>query len=337
MDSASVNHADASRIMQLSTAYWDSQLLLSANRIGLFSLIEQGHHSAAEIAAATGLAEHPAGLFLRALVALGLLQLTESGFDNTPAGRAMLVEGGDAFMGNSFSYVDDLYGVWGQLEQALREDRPQLPPADYLGDDPERTRHFVYAMHDRALGTARTLVDLVDLSGCRSLLDVGGGPGTYSALLVRRYPELRSQVLELPGVAAIAENILADMGVADRVNTLHGNYHDTDFPDDCDVILISGVFHRENPAGCRALIDKAFAALPVGGQLIVADVMTDASGCQPPLAALFGLNMLLTAEEGTVHSDADVSGWLNSAGFESIGVQLFPPPMPHRVVTGIRP
>lgn len=330
--------ADPARIMQLSTAYWDSQLLLTANRMNLFSLIDQGNHSTSDIAAAAGMAEGPAGLFLRALVSLGLLRQTDDkGFDNTPVTRAMLVSGGENYMGNSFSYADDLYSVWGELEQALRQGRPQLSPAAYLGDDSNRTRHFVYAMHDRALGTARTLVDLVDLGGRKRLLDVGGGPGTYAALFVRRYPQLDARVLELPGVAAIACEILADMGVADRVTTIAGDYYGEEFPADCDAILISGVFHRETAEGCCRLIEKARAALPAGGLLVIADVMTDASGCQPPLAALFGLNMLLTAENGGVHTDADISSWMEQAGFGSLEVQVFPPPMPHRVITGVKP
>ena len=180
--------ADATRIMQLSTAYWDSQILLTANRVGLFGVIEEGADTSTAIAAALEFAERPTHLLLKALVSLGLLEEQVGKFGNTPAGKALLVPGGGAFMGNSFRYSDDLYKTWGQLEQALRDAKPQLPPAQYLGDDAERTRHFVYAMHDRALGTASTLVDLVDLSGRHSMLDVGGGPGTYSALFCRRYP-----------------------------------------------------------------------------------------------------------------------------------------------------
>ena len=60
------------------------------------------------------------------------------------------------------------------------------------------------------------LVELVDLSGRRRMIDVGGGPGTYSALLAGRYPDLHSRVLDLPGVLEIAREIIASMGVADR-------------------------------------------------------------------------------------------------------------------------
>jgi len=164
---------------------------------------------------------------------------------------------------------------------------------------------------------------------------VGGGPGTYSALFVARHPGLRSVVLDLPDVVAIAAEIIGEMGVSDRVETLGGSYFDTPFPVGQDVVLISGVFHRETPDTCRDLIRRGREALVPGGLLVVSDVMTDASGVAPPFATLFGLNMLLTAPHGGVHRDADVAEWIRAAGLSDVQVKPFPPPMPHRVVTGL--
>jgi hypothetical protein len=98
---------------------------------------------------------------------------------------------------------------------------------------------------------------------------------------------------------------------------------------------MSGMFHRESPASCRRLIEKARQCLEPGGLLVVSDVFTDACGCSPPFATLFGLNMALTATDGTVHADADVASWMRDAGFERIDVGALPPPMPHRVVQGV--
>ena len=89
------------------------------------------------------------------------------------------------------------------------------------------------------------------------MLDVGGGPGTYSALLTERFPGLTSDVLELEGVARIAREILRDMGASDRVTMLDGDYHVSDFGSGYDVVLMSGMFHRETADNCRALIKRA--------------------------------------------------------------------------------
>lgn len=327
---------DPSPVMQLSTAYWGAQALFTANRLGLFAIIAGGCGTVGDIAAASGTRERPLRLLLNACAALGLLSESGGQYSLSPLSQVLLVPGGQAYLGDAIRYSDDLYHTWGKLEQALREDRPQLPTAQYTGEDVDRTRHFVRGMHERALGIGSAMVDLVDLTDRVRMLDVGGGPGTYSALFAGKYPALRSTVLDLPGVVAIARDIIAEMGMADRVGVLPGDFNTTDFPGGNDVVLVSGVFHRESEQGCRVLIQRGFEALERGGLLVVGDVFTDAGGASPPFAALFGLNMLLTAPAGCVHADADVARWMLEAGFSSADTRAFPPPMPHRVVLGVK-
>ncbi len=328
---------DPGPIMRLSTAYWGAQTLLTANRIGLFEALAEGPMTVEQVATALGRKARPTGLLLRACVALGLLEDGAEGFRNSPLSQAFLVPGRDSYLGNAIRYSDNMYEAWGRLDEALAEDAPPMAPESYLGGDPERTRHFVYGMHNRALGIGRALVHLVDLSGRRQMLDVGGGPGTYSALFIQRHPGLSSKVIDLPGVVELAKEILASLKVADAVTTIPGDYHSTDFPDENDVVLISGVFHRESAETCRDLIRRGRDSLQSGGLLVVSDVFTDRGGTGPAFATLFGLNMLLSATDGGVHSDADVADWMAEAGFGDIEARPFPAPLPHRVVVGSKP
>jgi predicted O-methyltransferase YrrM len=325
---------DPGPIVRLTTAFWDSQALLTASRLRLFDQLASGPKTAEQVAGAIGLDARRTELLMRVLAALGLLEARDDRFANSAAAAAFLVSTSPAYMGNAMRYSDQLYATWGRLEDSLRSGKPALPAESYLGDDVERTRTFVYAMHGRAMGVARVLVEVLDLRGRKAMLDVGGGPGTYSILLTERHPGLRSEVLELPGVAAVAREIVAAAGAGDRVSVRDGDYHSSDFGSGYDVVLMSGMFHRESEASCRRLIDKARACLGPGGLLVVSDVFADAGGCSPPFAALFGLNMALTAPDGTVHADADVAAWMRETGFDDIGVRPLPPPMPHRVVTG---
>jgi ubiquinone/menaquinone biosynthesis C-methylase UbiE len=191
-------------------------------------------------------------------------------------------------------------------------------------------------MHERAIGVGRALVSLVDLSNRRRLLDVGGGPGTYSVLFTQRYPDLRATVLDLPEVIALAGEILGSMEAGERVQTLSGDYRNAPLPEANDVVLVSGVFHRESVDTCRELVRRAYRALIPAGLLVVADVFADEGGATPSFASLFGLNIVLGTSEGGVHADSDVVAWLVDAGFREVRRLPFPPPLPHRVVTGIR-
>jgi cyclopropane fatty-acyl-phospholipid synthase-like methyltransferase len=328
--------ADPASIIALSTAYWGSQTLLTANRLGVFDALAAGPLRAGELATELELDERTTGLMLNACVALGLCEKSAGRFGNSRASATYLVSGSTASIANAISYSDDLYTTWGKLESALRDGTSPKSAETYLGEDEAETRHFVYGMHDRAMAIGRALPEMIDLSGRKKMLDVGGGPGTYSALLTERFPGLRSDVLELAGVARIAREILDDMGASGNVTMIDGDYHASDFGSGYDAVLMSGMFHRETEANCRRLIDKARDCMETGGMLVVSDIFADEGGASPTFAALFGLNMMLTAPDGGIHADADVASWMTDAGFIAIERQAFPPPMPHRIVTGVK-
>jgi len=330
-------YPDPAPLMQLSTAYWNAQTLLTANRMRLFELLSEAPMSPDAIAEKLNTAARHTRLFLQACVALELLIEDNGDFRNSALSDTYLVPGKPTYLGDAFRYSDDLYETWGKLQQSLEEGAPPMQAESYLGKDRQRTRNFVYGMHNRALGIGQALVEIIDLSGRSQMLDIGGGPGTYSALLTARFPGLHSRVLELPDVAEIAGEIISSMDADDRVSMLPGDYTKTPFPQGNDVVLISGVFHRESVETCRDLVCRAAAALVSGGLLIVSDVFTDAGGATPPFAALFGLNMMLTAADGGVHADRDVADWMEKAGLQQIKTHHFPRPMPHRLVQGVKP
>lgn len=213
------------------------------------------------------------------------------------------------------------------------------PPSTILGDDPEKTRHFVLAMHNRALGIARAVVESLDLTGRRKLFDVGAGPGTYSILLTQKTPGLNSTILDLPPIVAIAKEIIASYGFGDRVSTLAGNYLVTPFPSGNDVVLMSGMMHRETEANCAVLLAKAFTALDPNGMIIVSDIMFDNDAkTSPALSTLFALNMMLTSTEGSTHSENMFVRLMRAAGFVDIVVDRLPVPMDHIAsVKGLKP
>ncbi len=330
-------NGDPSGIMALSTAYWGSQVLHTANRWGLFDLLAKQPLNAHDAAERLDADPRTTALFLNALVALGLLDKNGDKYANSAASAAFLVAGQPGYLGNALRYADNLYGVWGNLQSTIEKGVPGLEASEYTGSEERLTKDFVYGMHDRALGVGRVLAELVDLAECERLLDVGGGPGTYAALFLQRYPQLRAVVLDLPGVVAHASEILADMGVDERVQMLPGDFHATEFPRGMDAVLISGVLHRELETGSRTLIDKAWHSLNSNGLLIVSDVFTNAGGAGPEFATLFGLNMALTAEHGGVHAQSDMSGWMSARGFEVEAPIAFPGPMPHSVIVGRKP
>ena len=329
---------DPSLIMRLALAYRSSMVLFAASELDVFSHLASGPKSADEVARACAAQPEATRLLLDACVADGLLAREGANYRNSDVANAFLVKGQPAYIGNGMKYAEDLYPAWGQLAQYVRSGTPVMPPEEILGSDPEKTRAFIYAMHERARGIGSVLPSGISLAGRKRLLDVGGGPGTYSISLVKSAPGLQSTILDLPAVLEISKEIVAANGCSDRIDTRPGNYLTSDFGSGYDAVLLSGMMHREKAESCQLLLRKAFAALDAGGIVIVSDVFfDDEARTEPPFATFFALSMALTAEHGTTHSKLHMARWMTEAGFGDIEIRDLPKPNPHRLVIGQKP
>ena len=333
------NQPDPSSIMRLATGYWNSATLLAANELNLFGALGELELTARQVADHLQTPLRSTEMLLDACAGLDLLRKQEQDgaymYANTPAAAAFLVPDRPGYLGNAIRWGAGQYEAWGKLEQAVRADAPVVPPADHLGSDTEQTRRFVLGMHNRALGVARGVLHFLDFADTTRLLDVGGGPGTYAMLLAQKYPVLRVTVLDLPGVTAIAQELITRSGFSDRVQTLAGSAIEAEWGvAEYDGLLFSGVLHQMSGETIRKLFAKAHQALQPGGKLVVSDIMLDATKTQPAFATLFSLQMLLTSEQGAVFSAAECINWLEQAGFASVQAQALPPPLPYVVVTG---
>jgi hypothetical protein len=324
---------DPTSLIELATAYWGSATLIAAVRLKVPTALASKPLTAPEVAAAIGADPIATDALLAGLVALNLAQKVDpEHFGNTPTADAFLVEGRPGYLGPALLYNGDVYPLWARLDAVVRTGHVTSAPDAYLGDDAERTRNFVYGMHHRALGVGRAVAACIDLSGRRSLADVGGGPGTYSALLTEKTPGLHAEVLDLPGVVAIAREIVAGLSASDRVTCTPFDYYADALPGRYDAALISGVLHREQPDGVRAMFAKVAAATEPGAVLYVSDVMLDDDRAGPLFATMFALNMRVLAHDGRCHSVAEQRRWLAEVGFEVTDVRRLPAPINYTVL-----
>ncbi len=337
---------DPGPIMQLATGYWNAATLLAANELRLFDALADGPHNAAQIAEHLQTPLRSTEMLLDACAGLDLLLKYRASdreeeawtYANTPSVAVFLVSGRPAYLGDAIRWSGDQYAAWGDLAHSVRANKPAVTPAAHLGGDPEETRRFVLGMHSRALSVARSVAHFLPFEHTKSLLDVGGGPGTYALLLAQKHPALRVTVLDLPGVIAVADELIAQSGLSDRVQTLPGDATTADYGQaQYDGVLFSGVLHQMDAPTIQALFGKAFRALRPGGILTVSDVMLDASKTQPAFATLFSLQMLLTSQAGGVFASDDCARWLTDAGFTDVHAQPLPPPLPYIVLTARKP
>ncbi|PRC49425.1 methyltransferase type 12, partial [Mycobacterium sp. ITM-2017-0098] len=125
----------------------------------------------------------------------------------------------------------------------------------------------------------------------RSLLDIGGGHGWYSAQLCRRYPRLTATVFDLPGSAAIGREIIAGAGMADRVVHRDGDATTDDLGTGYDAVLCFNLLHHMTAEQTVHLFGRIHTALAPGGTLAVMDAFAEPGRRTSAQANVLGLFM----------------------------------------------
>jgi SAM-dependent methyltransferase len=322
-------HPDPAPLFDHSIAYWRSSVLFTAIELDLFSALADAA-TLSELAKRLDLPERGLGILVDALVALELLQRDGDHLHPSEVAAHYLRSGSPAYLGDTILFNARSYAAWGNLTEAVRNNRPGMSTTHFLGDDLQATRNFVRAMHHRALGVARCLVHMIDLADSATLLDLGGGPATYSALLAERFPQLHATVIDLPGILEVSAELLSDSPVRERVTLTPGDIFSdaASFDTEYDAVLISGVLHRTEGQATVDFLRKVAPAVRPGGLLAISDLFTGGAHNGPVLPELFSLHMMLTAEQGQSLPLPEFPSILAAAGFTLESVQPYPAPLP---------
>ena len=122
--------------------------------------------------------------------------------------------------------TSDYWAWWSELDEVTRNGQPAGHHDAPLGDP--YWRRYICGQLELARLSADEIARKLRLPGDpRSLLEIGGGHGWFSAQLCRHYPRLTATVLDLPGSAAIGREIIARAGMADRVEHRDGTRRQT--------------------------------------------------------------------------------------------------------------
>jgi 2-polyprenyl-3-methyl-5-hydroxy-6-metoxy-1,4-benzoquinol methylase len=145
------------------------------------------------------------------------------------------------------------------------------------------------------------------------MLDVGGGHGAYSAAFCRRYPQLNATILDLPQAVEVANSLVAEENLEDRISLRTGDATTEDLGRTVwDIVLVSHLMHHFSEAQNRALLKRCADALQPNGVVIILDVLRgSADGAGSQTGILLDLYFAITSLSGTFSAE-QIASWLTS-------------------------
>jgi hypothetical protein len=329
------------RILETGLAFWASKTLLSGIEIGLFTELAGGPRDLDFLRDSLGLHPRSARDFLDALVALGFLKRSGGRYENTPETALFLDRQKSSYLGGLLEMANHrLYPFWGHLTEALRTGAPQNElktggPGLFstLYADPARLKEFLAAMTGISHGANMTIARAFPWKDYRTFVDIGTAQGDLAAQIALANPHLRGIGFDLTEVKPIFEVYVTDLGVADRLSFVPGEFFNDDLPK-ADVVLMGHILHDWDLATKKMLVRKTFDAVPAGGAFVVYEAIIDDDRSKNAFGLMMSLNMLIETPAGFDYTGADCQGWMAEAGFSATRVE--PLVGPDSMVIGIK-
>lgn len=320
------------RTLELGYSFFKSKVLLTAVRLDVFNVIGETGLSAGDLSAKINSNVCATEIFLDAMVSLDLLQKDNVKYCNTEEGKEIFINGRDRYIGDIVILQDVMWDAWSRLSDSVISGEPARKP-DMFQADKNETRNFITAMHNTAMSVAPIISREIDLSGCKTLIDIGGGSGTYSVFFCTCNHELEATILDLPGTLDITKELISNSSVLHRIKLIESDFN-KEINGQYDVAFLSNIIHGEGEQENIALIRRVYNALNSGGKIIIQDFILDNDKTFPCFPALFSLNMLLFTESGRTYSFQEIEGWLKEAGFYDLTRMDLKLPRSISVLTG---
>jgi acetylserotonin N-methyltransferase len=302
-------------ILELIEAFRRSKTMFTAVSMGIFD------------------GERPQGAamdrLLDACVGLELLAKRGDEFVNTPMADEYLTRSSPRTLAGYIRYSNDaLYRLWEHLDDAVIEGTnrwKQTFGADgglftHFFRTPEAQRDFLMGMHGFGMISSPAVIEAFDLSRFTSLVDLGGATGHLALAAREKYPAMKAALFDLPSVVEVARE-----HVGDRVSLVAGDFFVDPLPA-ADLYAVGRILHDWTEAKIAVLLAKIYAALPVGGGLLIAEKLLNEDRSGSVATQMQSLNMLVCTE-GRERALSEYSTLLGNAGFGEINGRITGAPL----------
>jgi len=267
------------QLIQIATAYWGSQLVLTAAELELADRLAAGPRSSTDLARELDLDAPSLYRFMRALAGLGVLtEKQPQTFALTALGEALKKDA----PGSARSTVLVLSGMagdlWKNLPLSLRTGDPATqkvfgkPLFEYIGERPELVSMFSETMVGFHGGEPAAVAAAYDFDALGSIVDVGGATGNLLAQILQRHTKARGVLFDLPHVVDDAPAFLAARGMTDRIALERGSFFEA-VPKGHDAYVMSHIIHDWNPDQCQTILRNCRRAISPNGRLLIVEMV----------------------------------------------------------------
>lgn len=305
--------ATPATIYRYAYGFYRHAALLAGMRLDLFTRLDGGARTPAELGEELEIAPERLKRLLDALVVAELLTIEGDRYANTAESSTFLVRGKPDDLGGAGSDWLALWQASLHTADSLRSGEPFAPQDFGVLTDAELAVFF-RSLHPAAATVGHAIVTGLGLAPHNRLLEIGNGAAAVSIAACQACPELRATVVEVPQAAERARRLVAERRMSGRIEVIEADIASTPPPGRYDVAVMCNVLETLDPSAAARAVRNLASGLMHGGALHVLGWMLNDDGLRPGNAVLMNLLHLNIVAHGGVHRAVEVRGWIEAAG-----------------------
>jgi O-methyltransferase domain/Dimerisation domain len=264
-------------LFRMISGFYVSRAIYVMARLGIADQLSEGPLDAEELAKHSKVYAPSLKRVLRLLVTAGVLTEDDKGrFTLTPIGDCLRAGAPDSMRAAALLFGGITERAWGDLLYSVETGEPAFRRVfgkdsfAYLAEHPEEAANFDAAMSAFTGPIATVVAAVYDFSQVRHVVDVGGGNGTLLAGILKAHPSLRGTLFDLPEVVERTRPRLPELGLADRCDTVGGDFF-AEVPAGADAYLLKHVIHDWNDDRALAILDNCRKAMSASAKLLIVE------------------------------------------------------------------
>jgi len=264
-------------ILMLMNGAYVAGAVAALAQLGVPDILAGGPKSASELA--TEIGANPERLYrlMRATSCVGVLEEGPDGrFSQTPMSAVLCKDATPSLRGFAIMTGREWHGRgWSHLEHCVRTGEQAIdgiygmPIFEYFTQNATEAAIFDDAMTGLSSIDGPAVADAYNFDGIRSIADIAGGRGLLLATILRRHPEMRGTLYEMPHVLEGAKTG-ALQPLMDRCTLASGDMFSS-VPSGTDAYIMKHIIHDWPDEQCIQLLKACRKGINPGGKLLIVD------------------------------------------------------------------
>jgi hypothetical protein len=310
--------------------------MLAGMQLDVFTPLQAGPKTAEEIAHAIGVGPARLRLLLYSLVTAELLTEQNGRFSNTPEANQFLVKGAPSYMGNRHATFSAQWVYKLKTAESIRTGVPQAK-LDFSNSPRAEVEAFLRRINVRAVMSARALLKRYDFTTIKTLADIGSGCAGIALTMTKACSHMQATAIDLPLVAPIAQKVIEEEGMSDRVKVMAADVLSGPLPGLYEVAVLRNLLQVLSLKDASLAVKNIGAAIKPGGMIYIVAQILDDCRTSPLEAVGFNLNFINLFDAGESYTEQEHRSWLSDAGFVDIERANFLLPDGEGVMTARKP